>query len=76
MAVMLSFIAAQIGRAVKPVLFTSGRLGVIKSGCGPGDWKVALTRRLESLRYVVPTFLSAGSGDIPVPGSMLRLAHF
>ena len=52
------------------------RRGVIKSGCGPGDWKVTLTRRLESLRYVVPTFLSAGSGDIPVPGSMLRLTHF
>ena len=50
--------------------------GVIKSGCGPGDWKVALTRRLESLRYVAPTFLSADSGDIPVPGSMLRLTHF
>ena len=34
-----------------------------------GDWKVAGTRRLESLRYVAPTFLSAGSGDFPVPSS-------
>jgi len=32
-----------------------------------GDWKVARTRRLESLRYVAQTFLSASSGDIPVP---------
>ena len=32
-----------------------------------GDWKVAGTRRLESLRYVAPTFLSAGAGDFPVP---------
>jgi len=33
-----------------------------------GDWKVAGTRRLESLRYVAQTFLSAGAGDFPVPG--------
>jgi hypothetical protein len=31
-----------------------------------GDWKVPRTRRLESLRYVARTFLSAGSGDFPV----------
>ena len=36
---------------------------------GTGDWKGARTRRLESLRYVAQTFLSAGSGDIPVPSS-------
>ncbi|HZV33228.1 MAG TPA: hypothetical protein VFB72_01525 [Verrucomicrobiae bacterium] len=32
-----------------------------------GDWKVARTRRLESLRHVAQTFLSAGCGDFPVP---------
>ena len=37
-----------------------------------GDWKVARTRRLESLRYVAQTFLSAGAGDFPVPGSVHR----
>jgi hypothetical protein len=31
-----------------------------------GNWKVPLTRRLESLRHVAQTFLSAGSGDFPV----------
>jgi len=31
-----------------------------------GDWKVPRTRRLESLRYVARTFLSAGLGDFPV----------
>jgi hypothetical protein len=31
-----------------------------------GDWKVPATRRLESLRHVAQTFLSAGSGDFPV----------
>jgi hypothetical protein len=35
-----------------------------------GDWKVARTRRLESLRYVTQTFLSASDGDFPVRGSL------
>jgi len=26
-------------------------------GCGTGDWKVARTRRLESLRYIIPVTL-------------------
>ena len=37
--------------------------------CGTGDWKAAITRpdeSGESLRYV-QTFLSASSGDFPVP---------
>jgi hypothetical protein len=36
-----------------------------------GNWKVPLTRRLESLRHVAQTFLSAGSGDFPVARSIV-----
>ena len=41
-----------------------------------GDWKVARTRRLESLRYVAQTFLSAGFGDFPVPVRESQLSQF
>jgi len=36
-----------------------------------GNWKVPLTRRLESLRHVAQTFLSAGLGDFPVARSIV-----
>jgi len=39
---------------------------MIVKGIWTGNWKVPWTRRLESLRYVAQTFLSAGSGDFPV----------
>ena len=62
---------------VKLDSFPLSAVDVIKSGCGTGDRKVARTRRLESLRYVAWTFLSAGSGDFPVPSSSTHcLAHF
>jgi hypothetical protein len=32
-----------------------------------GDWEVAVTRGLETLRYVAQTFLSAGSGTFQSP---------
>ena len=41
-----------------------------------GNWKVPLTRRLESLRHVAQTFLSAGSGDFPVARSIVVALQF